>query len=297
MTNLPLVQIIILNWNGWRDTLACVESCRWLTWPNLRIVVVDNASTDGSEAILRERLHDVEIIQSGANLGFAGGNNVGIRYALKSGADYVWLLNNDAEAAPEALAELVEAMEGNANVAMAGSKIFLHHDSQRLQFAGGLWEKGRLRLRMLGANQLDLGQFDERCERDSVSGCSMLVRASTIQDIGLMDESYFLYWEDTEWCARARQKGYRILFVPKSHVWHKVSASTGKSAFAQHYYFIRNGLFFLRSFDRRLLPAFAVNNFLFGVKCLATGKSQPLKGFMRGFFAFLRGEKGPMALR
>jgi GT2 family glycosyltransferase len=290
----PLVYIIILNWNGWQDTLACVESCRKLTWPNFRIVVVDNGSTDGSESILRERLPDVEIIQSGANLGFAGGNNVGIRRALDAGADYVWLLNNDAEAAPEALTGLVETMESASGAGMASSKIYLYDDPQRLDFAGGLWEKGRLRVRLVGANQVDSGQFDEPPERSSVSGCSVLVSSRMIRDIGLMDESYFLYWEDTEWCARAQQKGYAILFAPKSHVWHKVSASTGKNSFAQHYYLFRNGLFFLRRYDPWLLPLFAVNNLLFGFKCLSTGKSQPLRGFIHGFADFLRGRTGPM---
>lgn len=290
----PLVYIIVLNWNGWRDTLACVESCRKLTWPNFRIVVVDNGSTDGSEAMLRDRLHDVEIIQSGANLGFAGGNNVGIRRALDAGADYVWLLNNDAEAAAEALGALVEAIEAVPGAGMASSKIYLYDDPQKLDFAGGLWEKGRLRRRLLGANQLDRGQFDEPGERSSVSGCSLLVSARMIQEVGLMDESYFLYWEDTEWCARAQQKGYRILFAPKSHVWHKVSASTGKNSFAQYYYFVRNGFSFLRQYDPLLLPVFALNNFLFGIRCLAGGKPQPFKGFMRGLTDFLHGRKGPM---
>jgi len=293
----PLACIIILNWNGWADTLACVESCRHLNWPNFRIVVVDNGSTDGSEAILREELQDVEILQSGANLGFAGGNNIGIRHALDHGAEYVWLLNNDAEAAPDALTSLVEVMEHDLAIGIAGSKIYFHNDRQRISFAGGLWEKGRLRLRMLGANQIDHGQFDNIDERGSVSGCSMLVRTRMIQDIGLMDESYFLYWEDTEWCHRAQQKGYKVLFVPASHVWHKVSASAGENSFAQHYYFIRNGLHFLRRHDPYLLPLFCINNLLFCLKCLVTGKQDPLRGLLRGGIDFLQGKKGPMTAR
>src|SRR5664279_2479168 len=98
-----LTYIILLNWNGWQDTIACVESCRKLSYPNFRILIVDNGSTDNSEAILRERLPDIELLQTGANLGFAGGNNVGIRHALAQGADYVWLLNNDTVVDAEAL--------------------------------------------------------------------------------------------------------------------------------------------------------------------------------------------------
>ena len=294
MTRPPLVFIIILNWNGWRDTLACVESCRKLTWPNFRIVVVDNGSTDGSEDYLRQNLKDVEIIQSGANLGFAGGNNVGIRHAMNSGADYVWLLNNDAVADPEALTMLVEAMEGRNDAGIAGSKIYYHDEPRKIWFAGGLWEKGKLRLRQRGANRIDRGEFEEVSETGSVSGCSMLVRTAAIRNIGLMEEGYFLYWEDTEWCARAQAKGYKVLFVPGSLVWHKVSASAEKGSFSQYYYFTRNGFFFLRAYDRLLMPLFAAYNLLFGLKCLASANAQPLRGLARGFIDFILGKKGPM---
>lgn len=292
MNSHPLVFIIILNWNGWRDTLACVESCRQLTWPNFRIVIVDNSSSDGSEVILREQLQDVEIIQSGANLGFSGGNNVGIRLALTAGAKYIWLLNNDTEVAPESLTELVEVMECAPEAGMASSKIYLHSDPKRLDFAGGLWEKGRLRRRLLGANQVDHGQYDEPAERRSVSGCSLLVSSRMVQHVGLMDESYFLYWEDTEWCARAQQKGYAILFAPKAHVWHKVSASTKKNSFTQHYYFTRNGFFFLWSHDPLLLPVFIGNSLMFCLKSLFAGSLKPLQGLTYGFVDFLRGRRG-----
>lgn len=288
-----LVFIVILNWNGWQDTVACVESCHRLIWPNFRIVIVDNGSIDGSEEFLRRRLTDVEIIQSGSNLGYAGGNNVGIQHAMNSGADYVWLLNNDTVADPEALPALVEAMETDPSAGIAGSKIYYHQDPHRIWFAGGIWAKGRLRLRHLGAHKLDEGQFDELRETGSVSGCSMLVRSAVIRNIGLMDESYFLYWEDTEWCAKALAKGYRVLFVPGSHIWHKVSASAGKSAFIQYYYFTRNGFFFLRQYDPFLIPVFAAYNFLFVLKCLVLGDAQPLQGFMHGVVAFVKGEKGP----
>ncbi len=124
----PMVYIILLNWNGWKDTVECVESCRKLSYPDVRIVIVDNGSTDGSETRLRERFPDLELIQTGANLGFAGGNNVGIRYALEKGAEYVWLLNNDTIADAEALSALVQAAEDDQTVGMVGSKIVYHDD-------------------------------------------------------------------------------------------------------------------------------------------------------------------------
>jgi GT2 family glycosyltransferase len=293
VTRSPLVFIVILNWNGWRDTLDCVESCRALTWPNFRIVIVDNGSTDGSEDFLRRQLTDEKIIQAGANLGFAGGNNVGISHALKEGADYVWLLNNDAVADADALTAMVETMQNDPTVGIAGSKIYFHHDPRRVWFAGGMWEKGRLRLRHRGANELDEGQFDKTCEVGSVSGCSMLARSAAIEVIGMMDESFFLYWEDAEWCARAKAEGYKVLFVPGSRVWHKVSSSTGRSSFVQYYYSVRNGLQFLREYDALLMPVFAAYNLSVGLKCLALGNLQPIRGCLQGLVAFMRGEKGP----
>ncbi len=290
----PLVFIIILNWNGWRETLACVESCQRLTWPHFNIVVVDNGSTDGSEEFLRKNLAGIEIIQSGTNLGFAGGNNIGVRHALVSGAKYVWLLNNDAVTDSQALGFLVEAMEDNRTAAIAGSKIFYHAEPWKIWSAGGMWEKGRLHLRQRGANQVDKGQFDKLCEVDSISGCSMLVRSAVIEEIGLMDDSYFLYWEDSEWCARTRSKGYKVMFVPESKVWHKVSVSTKQSSFSQYYYYTRNGFAFLRENDPLLLPVFGLYNLLFGVKSMIFGNMQPLQGIIRGSLDFSMGRKGPI---
>jgi hypothetical protein len=257
--------------------------------------VVDNASSDNSEKFLRQNLKSVEIIQSGTNLGFAGGNNIGVRNALESGAKYVWLLNNDAVVDPQALTTLVEAMENNADIAIAGSKIFYHAEPLKIWSAGGMWEKGRLHLRMRGANQVDQGQFEDLCEIDSVSGCSMLVRSAIIEKIDLMNEEYFLYWEDSEWCARARSRGYKVLFVPSSKVWHKVSASTMQSSFSQYYYYTRNGFSFLWANDTMLLPIFACYNLLFGFKAMVFGNMQPLKGLLCGGFDFLMCRKGQLS--
>jgi len=141
---------------------------------------------------------------------------------------------------------------------------------------------------------LDEGQFDEKCRVGSVSGCSMLVRAYTVREIGLMDESYFLYWEDTGWCARAQEKGYAVIFVPASHVWHKISASTVRRSFEQYYYFTRNGFAFLRRHDPLRIPVFAIYNLIFGLMSLFLRNPQPLRGFLRGFVDFTHGETGAM---
>lgn len=159
MTGSPLVAIVILNWNGGEDTCACVASCRGLTWPNRRIIIVDNGSDDGSEEQLRKECPDAELIQTGANLGFAGGNNAGIRAALDGGADFVWLLNNDAVAAPDALDALVAALTRHRDAGGAGSKIYYLERPETIWYAGGIWEQGCLRLRQRGAGREDRGEF------------------------------------------------------------------------------------------------------------------------------------------
>jgi GT2 family glycosyltransferase len=286
--SIPLVNIIILNWNNWQDSIACIKSCQKLNWPNFRITLVDNGSTDGSEAYFRSHLPDIEIIQTHTNLGFAGGNNAGIRYALKYGADYFWLINNDAVADPKALTMLVEAMEKNPGVGIAGSKIFYYDEPLKIWSVGGMWQKGRLHWRQRGANKLDKGQFNEQFEVGSISGCSMLVRSSAIQTIGLMEESYFLYWEDTEWCARALEGGYLV--------WHKISVTTRQGSFSQYYYFVRNGFFFLRRYDPGLIPVFGLYNVLYGLKSIFTGNAHPLWGFLYGCIDFILGKKGPIMM-
>ncbi len=293
MTPSSPVAIIILNWNNWPDTLACVASCRQLTWPNVRMVIVDNGSTDGSEEILKERCPDAEIMQTGTNLGFAGGNNVGISRAVERGAKYVWLLNNDAEADPEALTMLVEAMEGDPAAAVAGSKVYYHDDPERIWCAGGMWRKGGLRLRQRGANRLDNGEFDRLVPVGSVSGCSMLLRTTALREVGLLDEGYFLYWEDTDWCARAGKHGYRVLFVPASRVWHKVSASVAPRSQRQYYYNTRNGLIFCVRHDLVSLPLFLAYVTADVVAGMLRGNRAMLRGYLQGIADFFRGVRGP----
>lgn len=292
MTYSPLVIVVILNWNNWVDTLDCVESCRRLTWPNFKILIVDNGSTDGSETIFKEHCPDAVIIQTGSNLGFAGGNNIGIHHAVAHGAEFVWLLNNDAVADPEALTMLVEAMKADSASAVAGSKIYYHEEPQRIWFAGGIWERGRLRLRQRGAGRLDRGELDRQCQVGSVSGCSMLVRTSAIVEIGLLDEGYFLYWEDTDWCARASEHGYRVLFVPASRVWHKVSATVATHSQLQYYYNTRNGIIFCRRHDLAALPLFLLYVSADVAVGMLKGKGAMVRGYLRGIADSLRGVRG-----
>lgn len=244
------VFIIILNWNNWEDSAKCVESCRNLTYSNFRILIIDNGSTDGSETILKGHFPGIDIIQTGKNLGFAGGNNIGIRWALEHDADFVWLLNNDTVVDPQCLSRMVQVAEANDHVGMVGSKIYYYHSPETLWFAGGEIDlvKGGL-TRHVGQDEKDVGDYDLLQETGYITGCSILARREMIEEVGMLEEKYFLYFEDADWSLRARQKGWSLLYQPEARLWHKEGAQTEKVYSARFvYYFLRNRFFFVRRF-------------------------------------------------
>lgn len=243
----PKVFIIILNWNGWEDTIECVESCLKLAYANSSILIVDNASSDDSEVILRERFPDIDIIQTGKNLGYAGGNNVGIRFALENGADYVWLLNNDTVVHPAALDEMVRVAELDPTTGMLGPKILLHSRPEYLNCVGSAINLITGQPNLIGLGEKDDGRFDEVKEMDTLSGCSLLVSKDVVDAVGLLDEKFFLFYEETDWILRAKRAGYRMLYVPGARIWHKVSASVGgHQSPLMLYYMTRNNPLLMR---------------------------------------------------
>jgi len=224
---LPLVYIILVNWNGMRDTLECLQSLEQVSYSKFKILVVDNASSDGSVEEISKQYPKVEFICNKENLRFAGGNNVGIEYALKQKAEYVLLLNNDTTVEKNFLSELVNAFENNANVGIAGAKIFYFSDKKRIWYAGG-----RVNLKTgitshRGIRHIDNEQFNKTEETDYITGCCMLLKREVIDEVGMLDESYFIYGEDADWCLRAKKVGYKLLYVPSAIVYHKVSVSSG----------------------------------------------------------------------
>lgn len=230
--------MVVLNWNGWRDTSACLASLQQLTYPDFRILVVDNGSTDDSVTRLRQGFPGLALLQSGTNLGFGGGCNVGIREALRTGADYVWLINSDARVAPDALSHLVELAQARTDVGAVGSVIFDMQDPGQVQAWGG------------GLVNLWLGQSHHRLTPgpvDFVSGASLLLRATALQDVAGFDERrFFMYWEDTDLGFRLRKAGWSLAVAPKSHVWHHQSASLGKESALLVEYNTRSAMRFLR---------------------------------------------------
>lgn len=232
------VCIIVLNWNGWQDTVACLASLGQLDYGDCYTVVVDNASTDGSVERIREAFPELEILQSGANLGFGGGCNVGIRVALEQGAEYVWLVNSDATVDRGALTALVEVAERDVRLGAVGSVLYEADAPSCVQLWGGgqvnLW-LGRS-IHCLAPGPLDF-----------VSGASMLLRTAALREVGLFDaERFFMYWEDTDLAFRLRKAGWGLAVAERSKVWHRQSASLGLGSPQLDAYAARSCFRFLR---------------------------------------------------
>ena len=242
------VAIILLNWNNYQDTYECLKTLETLTYPHFHVFLVDNDSSDDSFTRLKEDQASgkfnvgLTCIQSGGNLGCAGGNNVGIKKAYEQGFDYYWMLNNDTYVDPEALSTLVEVIDAEQKVGIVGSKIY-YADTKLLWFAGGSVNSYIGTSKMIGIDEEDKGQYDEMKEVDFIVGCSMLFRKEVIEYIGYLEEDYFIYYEDTDWNIRAKKAGWKIIYVPSSIIYHKESSSTKSSDLSPYYayYLIRNG--------------------------------------------------------
>jgi len=240
----PKVTTIILNWNGKEDTIECLESLKHITYPNYEILLVDNGSTDGSVESFRERYPGMEIIENGENLGFAEGNNVGIRRAMDEGADYVLLLNNDMIIDKKILSEFVKIADNNPQVGVITPKVYSYYDQNTIQFT---WAKINLwtgRMVVNGANRLDVGQFEQVKEVDYGHGGCSLIKREVIEIVGLLDTEFFLYHEDMDYWIRVRSKGYKIIYTPLAKVWHK-GGSTSRKSGLYYYYSVRSLFLFM----------------------------------------------------
>jgi GT2 family glycosyltransferase len=227
----PKVSIILLNLNNYGDTRDCLNSLQKVQYPNFEVVVVDNGSSDDSCVRLQTEFPGVGLIASKENLGFAGGNNLGIESALRRGADYVLLLNNDTFVDLGFLRNLVQVAETDPQIGILAAKIFYASDPRRIWYAGGCVKYLSGLCLHLGLNELDQdGRFSRVADTEFISGCVMMVRSSILREIGLLDERLFIYWEDADFCMRARKAGYRCVFVPMARVWHKISRTCGEQS-------------------------------------------------------------------
>ena len=271
------VYIILLNWHGWRDTIACLDSLVSLDYNDYRVLVVDNGSTDDSVARIRAAHPEVPIIETGRNLGFSGGCNVGIRRALEDGADYVWLLNNDTTVDPQALSAMVAVAEADPRVGAVGSVLYYLDSPKDIQAWGGgqvcFWS-GRTRHHQGPVPSTSLHYL---------TAASILLRRRALEEVGLLDENtFFMYWEDTDFSFRLRKVGWHLAVAEQSIVLHREHAATGKGSPLLDYYFNESAV----RFFRRYAPIAAWPIFI-GV--LGRLTKRVLRGNLPGFVSTLRG--------
>lgn len=252
------VFIVILNWNRKKDTLQCLKSAQRLAVDGcqLLIAVVDNGSTDGSVEVFR-RKKGIILIENKKNLGFAEGNNVGIKYAIKNGADYVLVLNNDTKLHSEMLVQLIKAAERHKDGGAFSPKIYFakgfeyHKDRYKtadlgkvIWAAGGKIDWDNVYGANRGVDEVDRGQYEKFQKVDFASGACVLYRAQALRQVGLYDERYFMYLEDLEMSVRMAKRGWATYYVPKAIIWHKVARSSAIGGNLNDYFITRNRLLF-----------------------------------------------------
>lgn len=249
MSSPPLVSLITINYNEVEATVRCLEHVRALSYPNVECFVVDNASEAGQAERLRAQFPEMTVIANSENRGFAGGNNVAVRRARGT---YLFLLNNDTIVPPDLLGPLVETMEARPNVGIASPKIVFNDSAgasgrRRIQYAGSSPINPYTgRSHTIGYGERDDGRFDEAGPTNLAHGAAMMIRRSVFEDIGLLADRYFLYYEEHDFAERAKRAGYTVYYEARSTVRHEASMSVGRRSPLKAYYMTRNRFLFLR---------------------------------------------------
>ncbi|MFC1998989.1 glycosyltransferase family 2 protein [Chloroflexota bacterium] len=297
--NYPKIAIIVLNWNGLDDTIQCLESLKKITYSNYEIVVVDNGSAGDDADILKGKYGEsVRIIRKSKNYGFTGGNNIAIRWLVKNSyADYFLLLNNDTTVDSEFITEMVKACEVNPEIGIGGPKTYYFDDPLRFQL---VWFKVDMRFGkayLVGAREFDRGQYENITYVDYIAGSCFLIKRNVIEEIGLLDDSYFAYWEETDYCIRARRARYKIVYVPKAKIWHKVSQTVGLLSPFVQYYNTKNRFRFMKKHATKIQYFYFLLYFLYYFFWWASALDLVRHRNMKRWRAFLRGVKDGIFLK
>jgi GT2 family glycosyltransferase len=288
----PRAEVVILNWNGWRDTAECLRSVFESDYPNFGVIVCDNASTDDScarirewaldarrggqpltfreaskdglarEAVVSDMHTDLLLIQTGGNRGFAGGNNVAIRHVLRGGgADYIWLLNNDTVVASSTLARLVARLENEPRLGAVGGVLLEHAAPAVIQEAGATYSPWHGMMQPRGAGDAADAPRREPERIDYISGGCMLVRANVVRNVGLLDERFFMYGEDVDWGIRIRHAGFGLALEMSADVWHKGGGSAEYGSALHDYFSVKSALLLVQKQHAWRLPVAVVYSF------------------------------------
>lgn len=298
----PIVAAVVLDWNGGDEAVAAVESLAASDVPGVRLVLVDNASRVSAIDEVQRRHPEATCLRNERNLGYAGGNNVGIRAALAAGADHVLVLNNDARVRPDTIAELVAAARRDPRVAVVGAKILRAEDPERLWMAWGEVSWRQSLVRLVGQGERDGPDFADEREVDWVSGCGLLFTRRGLEEVGLFDEEFFAYHEEVDWCARARERGLRVVWSPRAVVLHRGEGSSGAGRYVsrKQYFVARNAVLFARRHGglverlRFALAVVATMPFQY-LRRLASGEQAGVVLKLRGMWDALRGRPIPRA--
>lgn len=227
MKKLPLVYICLVNYNGYKDTIECIESLKNITYKNYKITIVDNNSTDNSYEILNKLYKNHKIIKNDSNGGFSVANNIAIRHAIKNGAEYVLLINNDTIVKPEFLNELLKSFQKIKDVGIVGGKIYHYDNKELIDHAGGFIDLVKYTTGHYGLNKMDHKKYNFEKEVEFISGCLMLIKREVFEKVGFLPEEYFMYYEDTDFCLSVKEKGYKLIYNPKGIIYHKGAKSSG----------------------------------------------------------------------
>jgi GT2 family glycosyltransferase len=251
----PLIAVVILNTNRRADTLECLASLAQGSYQRLRTIVLDCMSSDGSAEAVASAFPDVRVVRLSQNRGYAGNNNVGIRIAIEQEADWVLVLNEDTILAPDCLERLVEAAEGHRRIGIVGPTVYHHDEPHVIQSGGGrlgpYWQSIHV-----AKNEADRGQLSGLQRVEWISGCAIMVRREAIEEAGMLDESFFVYWEETEWCVRIRKAGWSVVQQPLAKIWHKGVQRNYRPAPRVTYYLTRNRFLLLSKHQAPLIAWF-----------------------------------------
>lgn len=294
---MPNVGIVISNYNGWQDTVQCLESLQKQTYRDFEIILLDDASTNDSVVQLQKHLTENTVfLPQKANIGFAAANNVGMRQALADGCDWVLLLNNDTVAAPDFLETLLR--ETPAGAVSCPKMLFLNPPDE-IWFAGGELDRATGKVKHLGGHEKDGPAFAEKKQVSFITFCCVLLPRSVIEQVGFLDETLFMYCEDVDYCIRLADAGVPQWFLPDAKIWHKAGGSAG--GMLSVYYITRNTLYLTckgksAAYTRAktLLPLVS-GAARYGLTKLLGRKKGRSYGAFRGALDFWRGQMGRMA--
>lgn len=289
------VVVVVLFLNNHEVTCDCLESVMTSRYENFEVIAVNNGPPDEGLERLREGFPAVTFISTGSNLGYAGGNNAGIDLAMRSGAGFVWVLNNDTTVDPDALECLVEAAARYPDAGIFNPKTYYHSHPDRLVFGDIEWKKWKSNPKTIGQDQADHGQFDYPHEMEAADGASLFIRSSLIREIGAFDEWFFCYYEDSDFSLRAREHGWKIRFVPGARIRHRVGYTSVTESPLTSYYGKRNSMrCALNNYPAYLPVVFTLGIIKHVARNVSLGRYDHLRMGLRGYRDFFLNRGGAL---